>query len=175
MNTISAAEIETASGGSVEAALSGLRAALADTVLGQLPDGSVTAAKLAPSAGLRDVTAAVHLALDPNFRANRPSDTLCFGYAESLGLLFVQGTISLYAVELGNVGFHARYRYDDYLPRLGTLVPFAVCASAGEAVLSATVGSDMLLDLTMENVPEGTPMVRVAISGWYDCGGEGSA
>lgn len=170
VNSIAAVEISAASGGTVQGALNTLRHDLEQAVMGVVPDGSITPAKLSAEAGLVDVTARVHLVPDQNFMENQPEERLRFQYAPVAGLLFVQGTVTLHRV--GTLGFHVRYHYDQYLPE-ETVCAISAQASSGAAVLSTdySLAEDGMLDLRVTNVPDGVNTVTVAVSGWYFCEG----
>ncbi len=170
VNSISAVEVTAASGGTVQGALNQLRSDLNAAVMGSVPDGSITAAKLAADARLMDVTAQAHLAPDPGFMENRPEERLRFWYAPALKLLFVQGTVTLQRA--GNLGFHVRYHYNQYLPQ-DRFCAFAAQANAGDAVIYTdySLADDGVMDLRVQNVPDSASAVTAAVSGWYFCEG----
>lgn len=170
VNAIAAVEVTAASGGTVQGALNALRADLEQAVLGNVPDGSITPAKLAPEAKLQDRTAAVTLTPDPNCMENRPEANLRFYHAPTLGLVFVQGTVTLQRVSLGDTGYHARYHFDTLLPD-ALLVPLAAQSTSGTAAVMAEFSaSDGALDIQVLDVPASVPSVTVAVSGWYALG-----
>ncbi len=170
VNSIAAVEVTAASGGTVQGALNQLRSDLNQAVMGNVPDGSITPAKLAADARLVDVTARAHLTPDPGFMENRPAERIRFLHAPALGLLFVQGTITLQRA--GNLGFHVRYHYDGFLPD-AVVCAFAAQAVSGDAVIRTdySLAEDGVLDLRVENVPDSAAAVTVAVSGWYVCEG----
>lgn len=171
VNSISAVEISAASGGTVQGALNALRSDLEQAVMGNVPDGSITPAKLSSDARLVDVSARAHLTPDPDFMENQPEERLRFFHAPALGLLFVQGTVTLQRA--GSLGFHVRYHYDRFLPE-EPVCAFAAQAISGDAVIRTdfSLVEDGVLDLRVENVPSGAQTVTVAVSGWYFCEGE---
>ena len=170
VNSISAVEVTAASGGTVQGALNQLRTDLNEAVMGNVPDGSITPAKLSPDARLADVTAQVHLSPDPGFMENRPEERIRFFHAPALNLVFVQGTVTLQRA--GNLGFRVRYHYDQYLPA-DRYCAFTAQTNFGDASVFTdfTLADDGVIELRAENVPSGAAVVTMAVSGWYYCEG----
>lgn len=170
VNSISAVEVTAASGGTVQGALNRLQADLSAAVMGSVPDGSITPAKLSADARLVDISAQVHLAPDPDYMENRPEERLRFWHAPALKLVLVQGTVTLQRA--GTLGFHVRYHYDQYLPQ-DRLCAFAAQTNVGSASVRAefSLADDGVIDLRVEDVPDSAAAVTAAISGWYFCEG----
>lgn len=110
VNTITASEIETESGISVETVLSVLRRDLTGLVMGQLPDGGVTAEKLAPESvtighlapdalGFREVTQQIQVTAAAG--GDMISQQLRFYYSETLRAMFLWGAVTFDAKSEG--------------------------------------------------------------------------
>ena len=152
-------------------AISDLETAVAGVTLGQIPDGSLTAAKLAPgaAAGWEDVSSAITLAAANNDQVEVAAKH--YFYSRSLGILvfFLQlwcTTAAGDSCTLDQDGYPAAALY---LPSAPLGVHRAGCSAF---LRSGYDGHDLRIWVTSEKALDSA---TVCVSGWYFCNGEASA
>lgn len=152
-------------------AISDLQTAVAGVTLGQIPDGSLTASKLAAggAAGWEDVSSAITLAAANNDQVEVAAKH--YFYSRSLGIMvfFLQlwcTTAAGDSCTLDQDGYPAGALY---LPSTPLSVHRSKCAAF---LRSGYDGHDLRIWVTSEDaLDSGT----VCVSGWYFCSGEASA
>jgi hypothetical protein len=151
-------------------AISDLQTAVAGVTLGQIPDGSLTAAKLAPggAAGWEDVSSAIALAAQGSSVVEVAAKR--YFYSRTLGImvLFLQLWVTAEAgdsVVLDQDGYPAAL----YLPSSPLSVHRRGCVAF---LRDGYNGHDLSVWVSSQDaMSRGT----VCVSGWYFCSGEESA
>ena len=169
VNEISAADITVSGGGNLQTKLAALDAEIDNVVLGQIPDGSLTSAKLAPGTLLSNVTSSLTItAVD---MAAHPCDisNVQFRFSTALGMMFYAGR-AVFTRSTGS-GFVARFDitgpYD--------FKQASVCAhdcnvsDSEKASMSALGTLGAQLDISISSVSTSENTVAVDISGWFFC------
>ena len=165
VNTVTAAEVSAGEGSTVQSALDALRADLTACVLGQIPDGSLTGAKLAPGALLEDVTA--QMTLTEETATGNAYQSLRFYRCRALGMLFVQGVVRF--TPGGAQTALARYFVSGPYIVQGSVaeVPLSCVADSGDGASRVLCAGDTpSLEVRVKSISSGADAVTASVSGW---------